>query len=191
VKQKREKTKVDLPDGRPVHVMNTSEIGEMLGIAARTVRELRQHHDLPALGRDSFDAREVFRWAVAAIKGAPRAPAEAGKPTEPGGLSPRDELAVAMRLKVETETQQMRARLLPASLALRSMDQVAEIILDEFARMMTPGLVAQIVAETNPDKIQNMLLTASRISRTEIARRMLELSGRTASGEAFDGADEA
>jgi len=196
MKPKRGKTKADRPDVKAdpsgnsaFFEMNTAEIAEMLRLAARTVRELRQHHDLPATGRDSYDARLVYRWAESHIKGTPRPACPPGEPTQPGGLTPRDELAVAQRLKVELETSQLRATLLPRDMVDAAMTRVGAIINSEFVKLATGPLVAEIAAEPDPDRIQSRLFAASRESRSAIAQAMLELSERIASGEAFGGGE--
>jgi phage terminase Nu1 subunit (DNA packaging protein) len=156
-------------------VCGAEEIGLLLGVSERQVRNYAKE-GMPQVARGKFDSIACVRWKIAQI-------AEESTPT--GDLSPRDELAIAQRRKVELETAQLRATLLPRDLVTRAMNQVAALVAAQLDSL-APRLAGELADMSDPAEIQAALLREARTTRASIAQAMRELGESVASGQAFE-----
>lgn len=151
------------------------EIGLLLGVSDRQVRNYTKE-GMPQVARGKFDAIACVQWKLAQVT---------EEATVTGELSPRDELAIAQRRKVELETAQLRATLLPRDLVNRAINQVAALVAAQLDGL-APRLAGELADMHDPQQIQAALLREARTTRSAIAQAMRELGESVASGHAFE-----
>lgn len=160
-------------------VCGAEEIGLLLGVSDRQVRNYVKE-GMPQVARGKFDSIACVQWKLSQIS---------DERLNDEGLSPRDELAIAQRAKVELETEQLRATLLPRDLVTRAMNQVAALVASQLDGL-APRLAGELADMNDPQQIQTALLREARTARSAIAQAMREFGQAVTTGEAFEEEDE-
>lgn len=163
----------------PQFVVSVADIAAIFGVADRTIQRLVKD-GLPQIGHGKYDIRQCVQWQFGQIR---------SENAARGDMTPRDELAVAQRAKVELETAQLRGTLLPRDLVARAMNQVAALVASQLDGM-APRLAGELADMTEPQQIQSTLLREARAVRGAIAQAMRELGQSVETGEAFDEEDD-
>lgn len=160
-------------------VVPVADIAAIFGVADRTIQRMVKE-GLPQIGHGKYDVRQCVQWQFGQLR---------SETAKRGEMTPRDELAIAQRAKVELETEQLRATLLPRDLVTRAMNQVAAIVASQLDGL-APRLAGELADMNDPQQIQATLLREARSVRGAIAQAMRELGQNVETGEAFDDEDE-
>jgi phage terminase Nu1 subunit (DNA packaging protein) len=156
-------------------LFSVDDVAEVFGVTGRTVQRMVKD-GLPQPARGKYDVRACVQWKLTQVT---------EEQTSTGELTPRDELAIAQRKKVELETAQLRATLLPRDLVTRAMNQVAALVAAQLDGL-APRLAGELADMHDPQQIQAALLREARTTRSAIAQAMRELGDSVASGHAFE-----
>lgn len=154
------------------------EIALFFGVSDRQVRNYVKE-GMPQLARGKFDSIACVRWKLGQIS---------DERENEAGLTPRDELAIAQKERVELEIAQLRGTLIPRDLVSRAMNQVAALVSSQLDGL-APRLAGELADMTDPQQIQATLLREARTTRAAIAQAMRELGQHVETGEAFDDED--
>lgn len=157
-------------------IVGVADCATLFGVSERSLHRFRAQ-GLPTVGRGRYHLPSVYRWF------AENATAKSRDPDAP--LTPRDELAIAQRRKVELETAQLRDRLLPADQVREVFDRMSTVILAEMDRL--PEVAEALLEETNPTRAQVLLHAHTRALRREIAAGLRTLAEDVTTGKAFEG----
>lgn len=165
-----------LPESDARFVYSAPELAEAFGVSDRTVTRLVRR-GMPRLKHGTYDVRACVRWQLAQLK-----------VDEPTGLSAQDELAIAQHARVELETAQKRASLLPVELARLVLAQLAAIAGDELEAVA--DCAGELAELEDPQRIQARLHARTRETRRAIAGRLAALAADVERGEAFEAAED-
>lgn len=156
-----------------------ADIAAIFGVADRTIQRLVKE-GLPQIGHGKYDVRQCVQWQFDRLR---------EEAAERGTLNPRDELAIAQRIRVELETEQLRGTLLPRDLVTRAFNQVAALVASQLDGL-GPRLAGELADMHDPQQVQATLLREARATRAAIAQAMRDFGQTVESGEAFDDEEE-
>lgn len=153
-------------------------MAKVFGVADRTIQRMVKE-GMPQAARGAYDIRACVQWQLAELE---------RNDAASGGMTPRDELAIAQRRKVELETEQLRLTLVPREMAERAMNEIAAIIASQLDGL-GPRLAGELADSDDPAWIQARLFTETRTLRASIAQAIKNFGATVKTGEAFEGED--
>ncbi len=154
----------DLAEKKPLTILGP----ELAEIFAVTVRSLSNYvsEGMPQTGRGRYPVAACCRWWL--DRELERERERLAARLSNSAPTPRDELAIAQRLKIELETELMRKRLLPAELTARALNGMASLIATQLDSL-GPRLAGELADIDDPAVIQDRIFAEARAIRRAIA----------------------
>lgn len=151
------------------------EIALFFGVSDRQVRNYVKE-GMPQLARGKFDSIACVRWKLGQIS---------DERENEAGLTPRDELAIAQKERVELEIAQLRGTLIQRDLVSRAMNQVAALVASQLDGI-GPRLAGELADMDDPAAVQSALFREARAVRSAIAQALRDFGATVESGAYFE-----
>lgn len=178
-KQNAESRKTASPEAKTAtrFVYSVGDLAALVGVSDRTVHRL-VGQGMPQLGHGKYDACACVQWLIERERGTQ---AEGSDRSE----TIRTELVEAQRDRVRIEIEQLRGTLLPRDLVAQVLARIASLTASQLDSL-APRLAGTLADESDPRRVQDMLLREARAVRLAIAEAMRELASGIETGAAFE-----